>query len=327
MSRPAARVLAMLEALQSGGTHTVGELAGRLEVDERTVRRYVGHLLDLGVPVETVRGRYGGYRLGPGYRMPPLMLTDDEALATVLGLVAGRRTGLVDSSSPAADRAIAKLRRVLPPPLARRLEALLQTTSFTAPAATAPSPETQVLLTFAGAARDHRPVAVTYTGRDGHRSERTVLPYGIVAHHGRWYVTGSDSASGEVRTFRLDRVTRPRALDGSFEPPADFDPAAHVVTALAATPWAHPVSLRIQGPEEQIRSRLPATMATVEPLEDGWFRVELRAERLDWVPGVLAALDRPFVIEHPAELCDLVLALAGRLTAAAGPPTSSRSAG
>src|SRR4030081_1503801 len=93
MARPTARVLSLLELLQSGGVRTVAELAGRLGVDERTVRRYVDHLIDLDVPVESVRGRYGGYRLAPGYRMPPLMLSDDEALAVLLGLVAGRRAG------------------------------------------------------------------------------------------------------------------------------------------------------------------------------------------------------------------------------------------
>ena len=121
MARPTARVLSLLELLQSGGVRTVAELADRLDVDERTVRRYVDHLIDLDVPVESVRGRYGGYRLASGYRMPPLMLSDDEALAVLLGLVAGRRTGLVTTTGTAARR-----RRPSPPGtparLARRLE-------------------------------------------------------------------------------------------------------------------------------------------------------------------------------------------------------------
>ena len=99
MARPTSRVLALLELLQSGGTRTVAELAARLGVDERTVRRYVGHLLDMDVPVESVRGRYGGYRLAAGYRLPPLMLGDDEALAVLLGLIAGRRAGLLTASA------------------------------------------------------------------------------------------------------------------------------------------------------------------------------------------------------------------------------------
>ena len=114
MPRPTARVLTLLELLQSGGIRTVTELADRLGVDERTVRRYANHLLDLDVPVESVRGRHGGYRLAPGYRMPPLMLSDDEALAVLLGLVAGRRAGLRTATSTASETAAAKIRRVLP---------------------------------------------------------------------------------------------------------------------------------------------------------------------------------------------------------------------
>src|SRR5690349_23237229 len=121
MARPTARVLSLLELLQSGGVRTVAELAGRLGVDERTVRRYVDHLVDLDVPVESVRGRYGGYRLAPGRRMPPLMLGDDEALAVLLGLIAGRRAGLPTTTGTAHETATAKIRRVLPERLTRRL--------------------------------------------------------------------------------------------------------------------------------------------------------------------------------------------------------------
>src|ERR1700722_12706112 len=109
MARPAAQVLALLELLQSGGLRTGTELAGRLGVDERTVRRYVDHLIDLDEPVDWVRGRHGGYRLGSGYRMPPLMLSDDEALAVLLGLVAGRRTGLMTAAGTASGAATAKI--------------------------------------------------------------------------------------------------------------------------------------------------------------------------------------------------------------------------
>src|ERR1700684_295271 len=125
MARPTARVLTLLELLQSGGVRTVAELAGRLDVDERTVRRYVDHLIDLAVPGESVRGRYGGYRLASGYRMPPLMLSDDEALAVLLGLVGTRRAALQADAALAVESATAKLRRVLPRALALRLDALV----------------------------------------------------------------------------------------------------------------------------------------------------------------------------------------------------------
>jgi predicted DNA-binding transcriptional regulator YafY len=317
MTRPTARVLALLEILQAGGTRTVADLAARLDVDERTVRRYVGHLVDLDIPVRSVRGRYGGYQLAPGYRMPPLMLTDDEALAVLLGLVAGRRAGLVTTSAAAMESAAAKMRRVLPEALGRRLDALLATTAFTAPPRPVTTPETGVLLLLAEAARHRQPVAITYTAWNGRRSERTVHPYGIVAHSGRWYVTGADSDRGEVRTFRLDRIETAVVRPGSFEVPAGFDPADRVLSGLAEVPYLHEVSFRLQGTAEQVRSRLPAGTATVEELDDDWVRVRLRAQRLEWVPSLLAWLDLPFVIEYPDALRAHVHALAGRLTAAA----------
>lgn len=317
MTRPTARVLVLLEVLQSGVTHTTAGLADRLGVDQRTVRRYIAHLIDLEIPVEAVRGRYGGYRLAAGYRMPPLMLTDDEALAVTLGLVAGRRAGLVAGSAAAVEGALAKLRRVLPKPLAARLTALLQITEFTAADRAATGPATEVLLRLADATRDRRPVAISYTGRDGRRSDRLVHPYGVVAHAGRWYVTGADSASGEIRTFRLDRIAHAAVRDGTFTVPADFDPAERVLEGMASTPWRHRISVRVRGEVETLRTRLPAGLATVEPLdaEPGWVRIRLRAERLDWVPRVLAGLDAPFVVDEPAELRAGIRALADRLLA------------
>nr|WTB28679.1 YafY family transcriptional regulator [Streptomyces sp. NBC_00830] len=323
MPRPIARVLTLLELLQSGGIRTVTELADRLDVDERTVRRYVGHLVDLDVPVESVRGRYGGYRLGPGYRMPPLMLSDDEALAVLLGLVAGRRAGLTTATGTASETAAAKIRRVLPDRLSLRLDAVLGSLAFTAPSGEAVAPESTVLLSIADAVNHHRPISIRYTATDGRRSERTLHPHGVVAHSGRWYVTAADLTTGEDRTFRLDRITGVRTLPGSFEPPAGLDPAKRVLTGLATAPYRHEVTLRVQGTAEQIHTRLPASVAIVEelpspssadPETERWSRVELRVDRLDWLPAVLASLDRPFVIERPDELRGLVEALAERLT-------------
>jgi predicted DNA-binding transcriptional regulator YafY len=331
MPRPTAHVLTVLDLLQSGGTRTAAELAGRLGVDERTVRRYVDHLIDLDVPVESVRGRYGGYRLAPGYRLPPLMLTDEEALAVMLGLVAGQRAGLMTATGTATETAAAKIRRVLPERLARRLEAVLGSLNFTVPSASArpgeaAAPQAPVLLAIADAVRHHRPVLIRYTAADGRRTERTVHPHGLVSHSGRWYVTGADPQAGEDRTFRLDRIADARALPGSFEPPAGIDPAQRVLAGLATAPYRHHVVLRVQGSAEQVRARLPASIALVEDLPPGagvpqetagWARVDIRAERLDWLPQVLASLDLPFAIEQPDELRGLVRALAGRLAAAA----------
>ncbi|MFF8729472.1 helix-turn-helix transcriptional regulator [Streptomyces sp. NPDC015171] len=323
MSRPLARVLTLLELLQSGGVRSVPELADRLNVDERTVRRYAQQLVELDIPVESVRGRYGGYRLAPGYRMPPLMLSDDEALAVLLGLLAGGRSGLTAMTDTAAETAIAKIRRVLPERLRRRLDAVLGSLAFTEPPGkAAAAPEPAILLPVADAVHHHRPLSIRYTSGDGRCSERTLHPYGVVAHSGRWYVTAADLSSGEDRIFRLDRITGVRTLSGSFEPPPGIDSAKRVLTGLATVPYRHEVTLRIQGTVEQIHTRLPAGIATVaelpspvgaDPVTERWCRVELRADRLDWLPAVLASLDRPFVIERPDELRGLVDAFAERL--------------
>ncbi|MFJ9089485.1 helix-turn-helix transcriptional regulator [Streptomyces sp. NPDC102384] len=331
MSRPTARVLTLLELLQSGGTRTVAELAERLGVEGRTVRRYVDQLIDLDVPVESVRGRYGGYRLAPGYRLPPLMFSDDEALAVLLGLVAGRRTGLTTTQHTASETASAKIRRVLPKHIARRLDTLLESLAFTEQPGEFTTPDAGILLTLADAVRHRRPVSIRYTDRDARPSERTLHAYGIVAHGGRWYVTGQDARIGEYRTFRLDRIADARTLPGSFEAPAGPGPAQRLLSAFATAEYRHEVTLRIHGTVEQIRTHLPVTVASLEVHEpepaagqdratERWLRVELRAERLDWLPPVLAALDRPFVIERPDELRDLVTAFADRLASYARRP-------
>ncbi|WP_079197438.1 WYL domain-containing protein [Streptomyces sp. CB03911] len=363
MSRPTGRVLTLLDLLQSGGVRTVAELADRLGVDGRTVRRYVGQLLDLDVPVETVRGRYGGYRIGPGYRLPPLMLSDEEALAVLLGLAAGRRAGLVTASDTASGTAAAKIRRVLPQRLARRLDTVLESLAFTTPPGEAAEPDAEVLLTVADAVRHRRPLVIRYTDRAGERSERVLHAYGIVAHAGRWYVTGRDPGTGEGaasaggsgegrsgaggtgdggaggdRTFRLDRIAGARPLPGAFEVPAGLDPAQRVLTGFATAAYRHEVILRIHGTVAQIRARLPAAVATLDeaappaeeadPAAEEWRRVHLRVEELDRLPPVLASLDRPFVIERPDELRELVTALADRLRSCARqapPPPSGRS--
>lgn len=319
MTRPTARVLALLEVLQSGGTRTVGDLATRLGVDERTIRRYAAHLIDLGIPVRSVRGRYGGYRLEAGFRMPPLMLTEDEALAVLLGLVAGRRAGLAPVSVAAGESAAAKVARVLPEVLRGRLDALLASVDFTAGSPAVVELDTVILLLLAEALRDRRPVAVTYASADGRRSERTLHPYGIVAHAGRWYLTAADSSSGQTRAFRVDRIATAELLEGRFVVPGEVDPPAQVLSGIAGAPRRHAVCLRVHGAVADIRARFPPGIATVDDAADdeGWVGVRLQVERLDWVPTVLAGLDLQFAVEGPDALRDHLRSLAARLNAAA----------
>jgi predicted DNA-binding transcriptional regulator YafY len=321
LTRPTARVLALLEILQAGGSFGVARLAERLGVDERTVRRYASHLADLGVPVEARRGRYGGYRLAAGYKLPPLMLTDDEAVAIVLGLVAGRRAGLItaagrSAAGEASESALAKVRRVLPVVLARRIDSLLSTAGFTAPGRPAAPPGSEVLLTLASAARERHPVAIQYTAWSGRATRRVLSPYGLVFHSGRWYVTGHDTVTDAVRTFRLDRIASAESIEGSFDVPADFDPTGHVLAGLASVPYQHEVVVVLEASLAEARRRIPRVVGELVEVPGG-VRLTVRAERLDGAAQLLAGLPWPFRVERPDELRGELRTLAARLERAA----------
>ena len=315
MSYPTSRVLAMLELLQAGRHLTGRALAERLGVDERTVRRYAERLAELGIPVETRRGRHGGYRLLPGFKLPPLMLTDDEATAVVLGLLAGRRLGL---PGEATESALAKVQRVLPTVLRERVQALQETLGFTMASRDGSSPAVSAVLALAAAAHERRRVRLRYRSWKGEDSERDLDTYGLVFHSGRWYATGHDHLSGEVRTFRIDRVrsVRPEERAGSYEIPAGIDPVHHVTRSLAAVPYAHEVEVLVEAPVDEVRRRVPASIATVTEIDVGVL-MRTRAESLEGMARMLAGLGRPFVIRRPDELRAAVRDLAQTLTAQA----------
>jgi predicted DNA-binding transcriptional regulator YafY len=329
MVRPTARVLALLELLQGGGTHRVASLAERLSVDERTVRRYVEHLRDLDIAVDSVRGRYGGYRLARHSRMPPLMLGDEEALAVIWALQLTAQTGTGPASAQAAHSAAAKVRRVLPAAAARRVGALVETVDFPATDSedggnrwrSDDGASARILLDLATAARDRHPVTFDYTARQGRTTQRTVEPHGVVAHRGLIYLAGFDRVRLAARTFRVDRIDRLQLLEGTFAVPADADPVQQVLGPLPPAPHRHPVSVRIRADLAHVRAHMPSMLASVTPMsggpnEDGWLTVVLHAEHLEWVASTLAAIDRPFVIETPQALRDEVRELAQRLMTA-----------
>ncbi|MGW0230137.1 helix-turn-helix transcriptional regulator [Actinopolymorpha singaporensis] len=310
---PTTRMLALLELLQAHHRLGGAELADRLGVDERTVRRYATRLTEFGVPVEAERGRYGGYRLRPGYKLPPLMLTDDEATAVVLGLVAARAAGPATSTTATAtESALAKISRVLPQAVRDRVTAVQETLGLTRPPRSGEVPPTEVVLTLASAARRRRRVHLVYAGRGGERSERDLDPYGLVVDQGRWYVTGHDHRRDEVRTFRVDRILAATTTDTGFDPPAGFDPVARVSESLARVPWAHEVEVVLDAPLADVRRRIPATLATLAEV-DGGVLLTMRAERLAGAALMLAGLGWPFEVRRPAELRAEVRALGAAL--------------
>jgi predicted DNA-binding transcriptional regulator YafY len=311
MAHPAARVLSMLELLQAHRRITVGWLADRLGVDERTVRRYADTLTDLGIPVTADRGRYGGYRLSPGYKLPPLMLTDDEAVAVVLGLIAAGQIGLT-AQTPAAAAAEAKISRVLPAPLADRLAALRQSLGFTMRAAEHDAPGSDILLVLGSAIRSHQRLTITYRTRADEVGDRDLDPYGLVFHSGRWYAVGHDHRSGEIRSFRADRIAAITPTGQRFPPPEGFDPVEHLNRQWATRGYRWQVEVLIDGELAAIRRRVPASVAELTPTDHGLL-MRCRAERLDGMAQMLAGLGRPFTVLAPQELRPAVAEYAARL--------------
>ncbi|GAB3982866.1 YafY family protein [Plantactinospora veratri] len=326
MPHPAARVLGMLELLQGSHRLTGAELAARLGVDERTVRRYADTLVELGIPVTAARGRYGGYRLQPGYRLPPLMLTDDEAVAVLLGLVAAEQLGL-GTAAPATGLAEAKIRRVLPGPLADRLDGLTRSLGFSLRRpADAPRPATATLLALGAATRSRHRVTIDYRSWRGEVSVRELDPYGLVFHAGRWYVTGHDHRRDEIRTFRLDRITSVSTGTDTdtFTVPEGFDPVGHVTRSLAAVPYRWEVEVLLETDLEQARRRVPRSAAELTATADG-ILLRARAEDLTGMAQLLAGLGWPFTVLRPDELRTAVAGYAGTLAgyAARRPPLAA----
>jgi len=317
VSHPAGRVLALLELLQAHHALPGPELARRLGVDVRTVRRYADTLAQLGVPVSATRGRYGGYRLQPGYKLPPLMFTEDEGVAVVLGLLAADRLGLATERHAGAS-ALAKLRRVLPAGLSARVAALEESLGFTLrePRAAAGAP-TPVLLALGEAVSGRRSVALTYRNWSGGRSERELDPFGVVFHGGRWYVTGRDHSRGDIRTFRLDRIEAVATRDPNFEVPPDFDAVDHVVSGLAKVPYRWEIAVRIEAPPDAVRQAVPRSVGTLTRTGDGT-RLACRAEDLDGMARMLASLPWAFAVQEPDELRAALAAHAARLANYAG---------
>ena len=293
--------------LQAQPLTTGREIADRLGIDARTVRRYIAALQALDIPVEGQRGVGGGYRVRPGYRLPPLMLNDDEAVAVVLGLI---------GTGGPVDGALAKILRVLPAPLRAQVEALEQSLGFTAEPSGAPVGG-GVALALADAIHRRRRVRFAYRSFSGEATQRDVSPHGLVVHAGRWYLAAHDHVRVDLRTFRVDRVS---SLSVSREhaaaPPADFDAVAYVSRSLARVPWRWEVEVLLDLPLDEAATRLPATLAELAPAGPQTL-LRMRVNSLDWMAGVLAGLDCSFEVRTPLELRASVSALAERLTACA----------
>lgn len=311
MGTPTSRLLELLELLQAKPLVTGRELGDRLGIDRRTVRRDVATLQRLGIPVEGERGVGGGYRLRPGYRLPPLMLTEDEATAVVLGLTAARRLALGDADG--TDGALAKIHRVLPDALRRRVEALEATLAFTGHAITGEPPAGETVLLLAEAIRRSLRVRVSYRSFAGERSTRELSPYGLVVHAGRWYLAAYDHRRSALRTFRVDRIRGAAIASASaVAAPNGFDALEHVSRSLAQVPWPWELDVLLELPVDDARRRIPGTLAELAE-EDGGTALRMRVSSLDWAASLLAGLGCRFRVRAPAELRTSVAGLSERL--------------
>jgi predicted DNA-binding transcriptional regulator YafY len=309
-------VLAMLELLQTRGQMSGAELARRLAVDPRTVRRYVGVLEELGIPLVAERGRHGAYGLVAGFKLPPMLFTDDEALALSLGLLAARGLGLA-GAAPAVASAQAKLERVMPPNLKRRLRAVDETVQLelSRPISTA---DNSALAALSTAAQMRLRVAMRY-----HDAERGFDPYGLAYRRGCWYAVGWCHLRRGVRSFRLDRIQSVRVLEASFTRPKDFDALEHLTFSVATIPRKHAVDVVLHTDLATARRELFPTLGILEPAKDG---VLLRGQcdDLKWFARELARLPFAFTIKSPRALRTALASCARELLAIAKAPAPRR---
>jgi predicted DNA-binding transcriptional regulator YafY len=299
MSKPTTRVLALLELLQSNGLISGAELAGRLEVDIRTLRRYIQALEALGIPVLTERGRDGGYRLMHGFKLPPMMFSNDEALALALGLVAARNFGLT-ASGPAAASAAAKLERVMPQALQLRMRALSASVSLDITRANALGDST-ILATLSSATHHQQSVHLRYRSAKLQASERALDPYGLAYLSGHWYLVGYCHLRQDMRSFRLDRIEAAAALPMSFAKPGQFDAIGYMSTNIAKLPRAHTVRVLLQTDLASASTALFTSLGVLEAVTHGTL-LHCQVDDLDWMAQELARLPFRFTIELPPAL-------------------------
>ncbi len=275
------------------------ELASRLEVDVRTVRRYIMMLQDVGIPIEVTIGRYGGYKLRPDFKLPPLMFTNDEVLALTLGLQTVQKMG-VHAMAPAVEGAMAKIERVLPADLRQRVQSVhdMLVVDIHVPEVKV---ELSILGTLSAAAEQCRRVWLCYQTKENEKTERMMDPYGVVCHNGLWYTVGYCHLRSQLRIFRLDRIREVKMQQEVFSRPPDFRCLQYIVESVAAIPDTWNVEVLLLMPLEAARSKVPPMLATLEQHPEG-IVLYASIDNLHWMARFLVSLDCSFIIRRPFEL-------------------------
>ncbi|EST21259.1 ArsR family transcriptional regulator [Streptomycetaceae bacterium MP113-05] len=311
-SSPTARALRALEILRARPGATAGDLAEKLDVTERAARRYVAILREAGVPVESVRGPYGGYRLGRGMRLPPVVFTEAEALGVVMSVLDGQPSA--GDAENLLGLALGKIIRALPESVGRQAAAL-QEHAAVAPDrhSTRPDPATTSALVAAVAAR--RRVAFTYRSERGREGEAEVDPWAVVVRYGRWYLLCHSHRSDAVRTYRLDRIRDVRQTSHGFEPPDGLDPVAMLEEHLG-TGWQFATRVVFDARHEQVAPWIRPPMGRLEPSADGCVLVGSTRNPAMYAQEWLSTVPFPFRVEGGPELRAAVTEVATRFTAA-----------
>jgi predicted DNA-binding transcriptional regulator YafY len=317
MADSTARALRLLSMLQNRRYWAGAELADRLGISVRTLRRDVDRLRELGYPVQARPGVDGGYELSPGAVLPPLVLDDDEAVALTVGLQAAAQSP-VAGTAEASVRALAKIVQVLPTRLRRRADALR---AVTVPAVWTPSAaeiEPEVLTAVAQACRDTERLRFGYTTASGEAAERFVEPFRLVALGRRWYLVAYDLDRGDWRSFRLDRLDAPRATGARFAQRSlpGGDAAEFVRAGITSRHPTHHVAAEVRAPADDVRARI-GQWSTVEPTGKGSCRVRMEADDLSWPALALGAVGAEFTVLSPPELRELLSDWSGRFGRAA----------
>ncbi|HEX7746936.1 MAG TPA: WYL domain-containing protein [Micromonosporaceae bacterium] len=313
---PTARALLALELVQNSPGITADRLADKLDVSERAARRYVGILREAGIPIESVRGPYGGYRLGRGLRLPPLMFTAAEALGLVMAVLDGHH----DASHPTdpVGSALGKIVRALPEPVAAQAEALRRITA-PAPDRAAARPDPGTATALVQACSTHRRVRLGYRSAAGSEWTTEVDPWAVVVRHGRWYLLCRSHPSDARRAYRIDRVRGIEVLDETFSPPADLDPVAMLEEHLAVG-WEYDVEVVIEARVDTAARCLPRTMGRLEPVDAETTRLIGSTSNPVWYAEQLVAMPAAYRIVRCPELQEAARVLGQRLLAAGQSP-------
>lgn len=314
MDHPTTRVLAVLELLQTYHRLTGQEMAQKLEVNIRTLRRYIIILQDLGIPIVAERGRYGAYELGVGRKLPPMLFTNTEALSLALGLLSVEQLSLAEIA-PAVESARAKLTRVLPVDLSEQFQALAEAIALDRNKYMRVPSSSAVILTLSRAVRLRQRTHLVYQADTGQETERDFDPYGLAYHEGRWYASGWCHLHQALRTFRLDRMLVVEMRDAKFEPPDSFDALEYITESIANLPRPYPFEVFLKASPAWVKEEVQSSISSrLEPVEDGVLLYG-STDNLDWLARQLASLPFEFSVRKPEGLREALHRLAKKLSA------------